>query len=523
MFIVLIIILCGELLFSFNKFTKVSCYDKAGILLFVLSFIFFGIMVIECFKPSIWGDEAFSLFLVQKTYYDIVVVTSVDVHPPLYYFILKFVLSLFQSFNLTPNSVIIVGRFVSVVPFVLLLVLSFFKVREYWGWLCCGVFAVCLTSMPQLMYFAVEIRMYSWALFFVTVCFIYACAVIRESNVKNWIILCLSGVCAAYTHYFAAISVIIIFLSLLIYLILNNKSEIKKWIYAVILSSLLFLPWVFILLKQIMAVNENYWIGSITVNSLVNYISFIFLPSFSTSLNFSINIPFITILGFLLLESYLVVIFYFFKNKSESHDYFDLVGLFTLILTVISGIMVSILFKPIFVDRYMFPSLGVFWLTFAFLFSKMWNRKSIFVPILIIVLIVSSMSSAIFINSQITEYMEYNKLDSFLSQNFTDDDVFFIDLNEECTAHYYQIIQYPLNAYHNFNLRTDSSDDISPIFKNFNDLENDLENNKTVWLFSSEGYDFILSDCTKNNLTIKKQDSYNFELNDTCNLYKVSS
>ena len=81
-------------------------------------FIFIGIMFWTSFKIALWSDESFSLLLIQKSYFDIIGTTMADVHPPLYYFILKFVVSLFQVFGLSVDSTIVVAKFVSVVPFV---------------------------------------------------------------------------------------------------------------------------------------------------------------------------------------------------------------------------------------------------------------------------------------------------------------------------------------------------------------------------------------------------------------------
>ena len=473
-----------------NKFRKLSLDDKLGILLFLGSFIFVGIMFWACFKPSLWSDESFSLLLIQESYFGIIVNTMADVHPPLYYFILKFFVSLFQIFNLTPDSTIAIARFASIIPFILLLVLDFFKVRDNWGWLCCGVFAVCLISMPQMMYYSTDIRMYSWALFFVTVCFIYAYDIISNPNVKNWIILSLSGVCAAYTHYFAAVSVMFIFLLLLVYFVFYDKIEIKKWVISVLFSFSLYLFWLFIVINQLTHVIHNYWIEPLSFNVLFEYLWFIFSPS-------SIFSPSIEIMGILLFFSYcLLFVYYFLGCKSDIGEHFILGGFFTLILTVLFGVIVSILIKPVFFRRYLFPSLGVFWLTFAVLLSKSWDYKKIFTPILICVLVVSCMASMTFIDLQIFANDVYSDLDSFIKQDSIKNDVFVVDVdNDNYLMYEYYTIKYLLKNYHGVLLNNTKYSDY--VYSN-------LKNNKTIWLFSSEDFSFILQNCTKNNLTMEK-------------------
>ena len=66
-------------------------------------------------------DEIRSEFMVREgegfRYGLVKTMQSFDVHPPLYYFILKFVVSLFQVFGLSVDSTIVIAMFVSVVPF----------------------------------------------------------------------------------------------------------------------------------------------------------------------------------------------------------------------------------------------------------------------------------------------------------------------------------------------------------------------------------------------------------------------
>ena len=78
---------------------------------------------------------------------------------------------------------------VSLIPFYLIFILSLTKIRKNFGMLASGIFCLLIISMPQMMLYAVEVRMYSWALFFVTASFIYSYEIIHDSSIKNWIIL----------------------------------------------------------------------------------------------------------------------------------------------------------------------------------------------------------------------------------------------------------------------------------------------------------------------------------------------
>ena len=105
--------------------------------------------------------------------------------------------------------------------------------------------------MPQLMNFYTQLRMYSWALFFVTASFVYIWEIINnESSYKNWGVLILLTICSVYTHYFSGIASFILYLFLFVYLIKNNKKDLKKWIFATVVPILAFMPWCFIYLAK---------------------------------------------------------------------------------------------------------------------------------------------------------------------------------------------------------------------------------------------------------------------------------
>ena len=54
--------------------------------------------------------------------------------------------------------------------------------------------------------YAVEIRMYSWAILAVTVLAIYAYRLSKEDNTKNWIIFGISSLASIYLHYYGLLS-----------------------------------------------------------------------------------------------------------------------------------------------------------------------------------------------------------------------------------------------------------------------------------------------------------------------------
>lgn len=64
-------------------------------------------------------------------------ITSIDVHPPGYYLLLKFVVDALAMLNLNIDSVILL-TIVSIIPSVIILVISLTKIRNEYGYLTGG-------------------------------------------------------------------------------------------------------------------------------------------------------------------------------------------------------------------------------------------------------------------------------------------------------------------------------------------------------------------------------------------------
>ena len=96
------------------KTIKKIQYYMVPILLLIVSFA-------TVFSQTIWVDEAYSLELAKHSYMNLIKIDALDVHPPLYYIILR---TGFLIFGVSENFIWI-GRFVSLVPYVILMTIGF--------------------------------------------------------------------------------------------------------------------------------------------------------------------------------------------------------------------------------------------------------------------------------------------------------------------------------------------------------------------------------------------------------------
>lgn len=365
-------------------------------------------------KIAIWSDEIYSIALASLSFSDFIKYSFSDVHPILYYLIYRLFVYIFNIFNYT--NVAVIGKFVSLIPMYLLFILSLTKIKKNFGMLAAGIFSLCIISMPQMMVYSVELRMYSWALFFVTASFIYAYEVVHNPNIKNWAILIILTVCSMYTHYFALLAVGCIYLVMLAHLIKNNRQLIKMWFVSAVISLFSFSLWIPQLLIQ-SRMNDTLWIDPISIDKIITFIYFIFSPSeFFMVSNESIS-P--SVLGSLFVIAVICLICLTYKKNKFSSD-----GIKVFILFMLIGIAFSVIVTPILHPRYIIPILGVLWLSISIFLSK---NKQVFIPVLVLMLIVGCVGAVNFVNIQNNELNETITLTNEFSNTLGSGNIIFFD------------------------------------------------------------------------------------------------
>lgn len=386
--------------------------DIAGFFLLGLSIIMLGRSLMLCFSNDIWYDELFTVGMVEHSYGELVRFTAADVHPPLYYCIVKLFVDLCKLINPGIGTVI-PAKIVSVLPYFILLIYAVTLMRKRFGLFVGGLFLFCVTSMPQLPAYTVEVRMYGWALLFVTAAFLHGSELVRnyvnrktaseetgpsvgepagaetetgqlqkQKRRLHGAALTFYGLAAAYTQYFACVAVVMVYLWVLLTFWRQDRRRIREWILWVAVSVIGYVPWLFALAGQIGAVRENYWILPLTWRSLGGCVKFLMKPAFT---NDRVN----TVLALILSAAYLVLwcrwaskLYHCRREKCKSGEnggeiwkaedeesverfFLATAGIWVLAGLVAFGFAASFLIRPVFVYRYMIPALGCFWLGFA--------------------------------------------------------------------------------------------------------------------------------------------------------------
>ena len=354
--------------------------DIIGTIFLALGIIMLGYMLVSPFNNMIIHvDEFFTISVLNFPITDLITVISHDVHPPFHYLLLKIVSDIAGIFGPGVNKLFIY-KIVSIIPYAIILVLSATKIKNRYGYFTAGLFAFTMAVMSEFLVNYTIVRMYSWAMLFVILAFIFLRDVIDNNDPKSWGLLTLFSVLAAYTHYFAAIPIVCIYLCLLIYLYKEDKEKLKYWGISVICGIVLFAPWIFALFGQVTSVSENFWIPEITFKTILGFLGY-----FVTASRHLVT-------GLVAIVIFIILLVYTARryNEMEKKDRFYMTcGLMAYLGTIIIGTLFSVLVKPIMVDRYLLPSAAILWFAIAFMLGKIEDKKVFIISFVLVLLLIA--------------------------------------------------------------------------------------------------------------------------------------
>lgn len=223
--------------------------------LFLTLTIFSAMIFSLCFQDTINYDEFFSMEWCRLGWKEVIQTLVADVHPPLYYFLLKIIT------DLTGGSLVAARIFSAVAGMVLLWGGSLFLERNfgiktaffYSFFLYLNTFGIQKTT---------EVRMYMLASVFTVLSGMMSYYILKEEeNKKRWVCFTLFSLLAAYTHYYALLTMVFLYGGLILYfLFTHNKKNIIRWLLCSAATIVGYLPWLPVAWKQTMTVNGNYWI-----------------------------------------------------------------------------------------------------------------------------------------------------------------------------------------------------------------------------------------------------------------------
>lgn len=296
-------------------------------------------------QQSVWFDEAYSIMLAKQPIGDLLHLTSIDTHPPLYYLLLKFWAGLFgwSEVALRSLSVLAMGGAVVLGG---VFARRFFGVRAALSTLPFIVFA------PFLLRYGFEIRMYSLAsLIGIAATYVLALAVdVKKpsAQVQLYILYAVLVALGVYTLYYAVL-LWLVHVIWLVWLARYRKESIfkQRWWFALLGSVVLFLPWLPTFLKQMTNGALAPISQAMTVDNLVGVVSFQFLYQPSWQLSGLMSLLIVAVMAALV---YAVV--RALKNVPKTQKPQYVLVLFYALLPVLLIALIS-LARPMYVERYL--------------------------------------------------------------------------------------------------------------------------------------------------------------------------
>ncbi len=314
-------------------------------------------------RESLWYDESFSAMIIRHTFGDIWNIAATDSHPPLYFFSLRL-------FSLIFGNSVFSLRFFSLLGTAAMASLGLGPVRKIFGRQTALIYILLAFFVPISLAMSQEVRMYTWAAFFVTGSALYAFLSVSEKSRKNRLLFTLFSISAAYTHYYALLAVIIINGLMLFYLILRDRKKLKPYFICAGIMIISYLPWVLALLEQVKKVANSYWIEPLNFRTITDVLLYPFGDKFRVfwvpkSWSAFSDIPaFIIAFGIIIFGLQKALI------RKRNEDRMALLAFLVYALTIIGGIAASEFIRPVLIGRYMMPVLGVFLIALS---SSIWK------------------------------------------------------------------------------------------------------------------------------------------------------
>lgn len=335
--------------------SSLSILDLLGIIFLTAGA---GILIrTACFAVSgdIWFDELFTVELASRPVGELISLAARDVHPPLYYIIVKLVYIILTPFGI---DAVTAAKLSSVIPYLLFGVYAVAFVRKRYGWFGTGLTIFMVETMPQMSQYIIEARMYSWCAFCVAAMYIHTETVLNTVNIIwnpdhkpvditgnvsnrevditqnatthvvditkkyrriyiNMTAVLLYGTAAMYLHYYSAIAAVMTVIYMITGLALAHRrnrgnrglhnsnnhisvtetgSHTRIFVLSgicILAAAASYLPWVGNMLAQAGAVRSAYWIQPLTWRVFPGCLKFIFLPDFTSNV---INLIFASVL-----------------------------------------------------------------------------------------------------------------------------------------------------------------------------------------------------------------------------------
>lgn len=340
------------------------------------------IYVILCslnLTSSIWFDESYSAYLSRGSFGDIWHLTSMDVHPPFFYFALKIWSLIFGTSDFAM-------RFMSVFFGAISIVFIFQLVKRKFG-IKSAIFATIAVGLsPMLIRYGQEMRMYTMVLAIVSAATYVLDIALTKNEKKYWVIYAILVSIGMWTHYFSAL-LWITELAIIIHhfggikKLFKDKTSKNIVLMTYGLAVALYIPWVPSFIKQICTVQSGFWVPAVSARTFIDYLSNMMLYEKSENiLSWFALLEIVSVITFILMT--IKVVKNYSKREKQSLAYLAEIAILPVCIMFILSLPPL---RAIFVDRYVLYSIVFSFVIIGVIFALSKEKKlNIFFAILFI-------------------------------------------------------------------------------------------------------------------------------------------
>ncbi len=349
--------------------------SKKDIAIWLYASFFIGINFLRIFDSVYQGDEILSVTIIKHSVSEIISITAGDVHPPLHYLILHLCWRIFGDVGWIYHLAVYL-------PYAITVLLCLTIVKRRFGYIS-SVVTITLASLTgNAVRFNMEIRMYSMMALFCFLSYLFLYEIIRDEKKqrKNYIWFCVFSLCAAYTQYYAIITVAFFYLALLIWEIYKYHKITKEVIFTYLGTIIGYLPWFSILVKTFLAKSAE-GMAIFHIPSLLECCWFVFT-------NYKLFCIFlIAVLVFMLYDLKIVridgksdnrfrrIVFGRPQFQLSCENMMVIAGILSMVGTLAFGEAISHFIRPLFYTRYAYGATTILFLAFGICISKLHFRK----------------------------------------------------------------------------------------------------------------------------------------------------
>lgn len=393
---------------------------KDLIILIAAVFVSLGIRSYSIEQKNLWFDEVYSWKISQGDIVQIVSETSGDIHPPLYYVILKWWISIFSDSIFSMRMLSVLSGVISVV-FVYLIARLFLTDRLQ------IIFVLLMYAFSPLnIFYSQEVRMLNLNLFLCLIGVYCFFRFLEEPVLKFALPYVLATILSLYTHYFA----FLILLAEVIIVLMNfffrgkDRHTVSMFTICFVVVNILYLPWYPTFFRQVAKGQPWRTMQSLPElgSSLFKFFNELFMSQYygfePVKVYYLANLT-----GMLLI---VLLTYFLFRLFNKSNFYKDKKFYITLFFFIPLAIAILISSRQSIVfSRYLSIIVPYFCITIV-LFSFSFFKKKIAMAVMAALTLLNAYGAVIYFNNDYKNN-DYRRVISYVEKNFSESDKIIVE------------------------------------------------------------------------------------------------